>query len=65
MSISSTIFTKIAMDIKNIAMQDKEKQHIVEEIVEAIGSVNYGEIVIAIHDSRVVQIEKREKKRFK
>ncbi|MBM3250486.1 MAG: DUF2292 domain-containing protein [Candidatus Omnitrophica bacterium] len=53
------------MNSKNTVTEYKEKQHILEEIVEAIESVNYGEIVIAIHDSRVVQIEKREKKRFK
>ncbi|MDP2922699.1 MAG: YezD family protein [Candidatus Omnitrophota bacterium] len=53
------------MDSKNTTTEDKEKQHIVKEITEAIESVNYGEIIIAIHDSKVVQIEKREKKRFK
>ncbi len=53
------------MNSENITAEDKEKQHIAEEIMEAVESVNYGEIVIAIHDSRVVQIEKREKKRFK
>lgn len=52
------------MNSKNTIAEDKEKQHI-EEIIEAVESVNYGEIVIVIHDSRVVQIEKREKKRFK
>jgi len=46
-------------------MEDKEKQHIISEIMKAAESINYGEVVITIHDSKVVQIEKREKKRFK
>ncbi|MDD5618578.1 MAG: YezD family protein [Candidatus Omnitrophica bacterium] len=53
------------MNSKNIATEDKENQHIVKEIIEAIDNVKYGEIIIAIHDSKIVQIEKREKKRFK
>jgi len=53
------------MNSKDTTTKEKEKQHITEEIIQAVESVNYGEIVIAIHDSRVVQIEKREKKRFK
>lgn len=36
----------------------------IEEIVAAVKQVCYGEVVITIHDSKVVQIEKREKKRF-
>lgn len=53
------------MNSKNKISEDKEKKRIVEEIADAIESVHYGAIVIDIHDSRVVQIEKREKKRFK
>ena len=44
---------------------NKGKQHILKEITDAIESIDYGEVVIAIHDSMIVQIEKREKKRFK
>jgi len=39
-------------------------QKILEEIIKAIQQINYGEVVITIHASKVVQIEKREKKRF-
>jgi len=32
--------------------------------MQSIEQINYGEIVITIHDSRIVQVEKKEKKRF-
>jgi hypothetical protein len=53
------------MSNKNTTREDKEKQQVAKEILETIESVDYGEVIIAIHDSRVVQIEKREKKRFR
>ncbi len=34
------------------------------EILGAIKEIKYGEVVIVIHDSKIVQIEKKEKKRF-
>ncbi|MCK4533188.1 YezD family protein [bacterium] len=37
---------------------------IFNEILRAIKEINYGEVVIVIHDSKIVQIEKKEKKRF-
>ncbi len=37
---------------------------VLDEVIQAIKQINYGEIVITIHDSRIVQIEKKEKKRF-
>jgi hypothetical protein len=37
---------------------------ILDEIVESVDRINYGEVVITIHDSKIVQIEKKEKKRF-
>ena len=36
----------------------------IEDIVKFIEGVNYGEVIITIHDSQIVQIERREKKRF-
>lgn len=36
-----------------------------QEILEAVRHIRFGEVVISIHDSEVVQIERREKKRFK
>jgi hypothetical protein len=35
-----------------------------QEIIDSIKSISYGEIVITVHDRRVVQIEKKEKKRL-
>lgn len=37
---------------------------VLEEVMQSIEQINYGEIVITIHDSRIVQIERKEKKRF-
>jgi hypothetical protein len=37
---------------------------ILKEIADALSAIKYGEMVITVHDSQVVQIEKREKKRF-
>ena len=35
-----------------------------EEILRDIDLISFGEVVITIHDSRIVQIEKKEKTRF-
>ncbi|MDD5040765.1 MAG: YezD family protein [Patescibacteria group bacterium] len=35
-----------------------------DEIKDFIRQIKYGEVVITVHDSHVVQIEKKEKKRF-
>ncbi|MDD3234251.1 MAG: YezD family protein [Candidatus Omnitrophica bacterium] len=37
----------------------------IEDILQFAGGMNYGEVVITIHDSQIVQVEKRERKRFK
>lgn len=37
---------------------------ILDEILTSIQKINYGEVVITIHNSKIVQIERREKKRF-
>jgi hypothetical protein len=37
---------------------------ILHEIIEAVGKMKYGEVVITIHDSKIVQIEEKNKKRF-
>jgi len=37
---------------------------ILDEILKSIQKINYGEVVITIHNSKIVQIERREKKRF-
>jgi hypothetical protein len=40
-------------------------QNFLSEIIQCIEHINYGEVIITIHDSRIVQIARREKKRFK
>ena len=37
---------------------------ILKEIVDFIQQISYGEVVITVHNSDIVQVEKREKKRF-
>ncbi|MCG2659970.1 MAG: YezD family protein [Kiritimatiellae bacterium] len=45
--------------------QDREiDKKVLDEILKFIRQINYGEVMITIHDSKIVQIEKREKKRF-
>jgi hypothetical protein len=44
--------------------QDDINNRLLKEIVKAIKHISYGEVVITIHNSRVVQIEKKEKRRF-
>ena len=50
------------------AVSDKDRSSldsvILEELVQCLKNIAYGEIVVTIHDSRIVQIERREKKRF-
>lgn len=48
-------------------MKEKKKldKKVVDEIVESIQGIDFGEILIVVHDSKVVQIEKKVKKRFK
>ena len=36
----------------------------IEEVCKFINDVKYGEVVITLHESEIVQVEKREKKRF-
>lgn len=49
------------------ALNEKKENkitNILESIEKAINKIKYGEVVITIHNSKVVQIENREKKRF-
>jgi len=39
-------------------------QKISDEIVKSIQQIDYGEVVITIHNAKIVQIEKKEKRRF-
>ena len=40
-------------------------REILTQIIQSIQQINYGEVVITVHDSDIVQVEKREKLRFK
>jgi hypothetical protein len=53
------------MKNKDLSPADDEKQRIMLEVRKAIENIDYGEIVITMHESKVVQIEQRLKKRFK
>ncbi len=47
-------------------MNEKRRveQKVIDEIIDSIESVDFGEVLIVVHDSKVVQIEKKVKKRF-
>jgi hypothetical protein len=47
-----------------MAPRDEELARIEGELRRALREIRYGSIEIVIHDSRVVQIERREKVRF-
>jgi hypothetical protein len=42
----------------------RDLRPVIREIVRALRGVNYGSIEVVIHNSRVVQIERKEKIRF-
>jgi len=48
----------------NSKTDKKIKQEILDEIIVSVRKIKYGELVISVHDSRIVQIETRQKKRF-
>jgi hypothetical protein len=48
----------------NRIMNREIEPNIIEEITRSIQKIKFGEIVITIHNAMVVQIERREKKRF-
>ena len=47
-----------------MANKGKIEQNIMDDIHHAISQISYGEVVITIHQNRVVQIEKKEKQRY-
>ncbi len=50
--------------MKNIENKKNKLSAALEEINKSIKQVNFGEVVVTIHNAKVVQVEKREKKRF-
>ena len=47
--------------VNNMIIEDKKR---IEEVYKFIKEIRYGEVVVTLHDSEIVQVEKREKKRF-
>jgi hypothetical protein len=43
---------------------DKTHRHLTQKILRALQEIRYGSVEIIIHDSKVVQIERREKIRL-
>lgn len=56
---------RIIVTMEELTRRKNEKEKIQEEIFESIQQTKYGEVIITIHDSEIVQVERREKKRFK
>jgi hypothetical protein len=46
------------------AVEQTRGAEVERRILEAVGSLEYGSVEIVVHDSQVVQIERREKLRF-
>jgi hypothetical protein len=46
------------------APERDDERALVEEILRALRQVRFGSVEIVVHDSKVVQIERREKFRF-
>jgi hypothetical protein len=44
--------------------KEKRSDSIHDEILMCVKNITFGEVVITVHNSKVVQIEKKEKKRF-
>ena len=44
-----------------IAREDVDVRHLAAEILEALKGIRYGAVEITVHDSRVVQIDRRER----
>ena len=45
-------------------VDDKIDEKIQSDIMRFIKQVNFGEVIITIHNSKIVQIERRDKKRY-
>lgn len=41
----------------------KSSESIVKQIIEALNKINYGSVLITIHDGEITQIDSTEKKR--
>jgi hypothetical protein len=50
--------------MKNTKEGKPPGKNIMDEIGHSIRGIAYGEVTIILHDSKIVQIERKEKKRF-
>jgi len=51
------------MSVKNIS-KNILNDAIIKDIYEAVNALEYGEVVIKVHGSRIIQVKVTEKKRF-
>ncbi len=49
---------------KNNIQREQISESMVKEIIKAINQVRHGEVTIIVQDSKVIQINKIEKRRF-
>ncbi len=49
--------------MEGLDMSDRNET-VCQEILQAVKQINFGEVILTIHDSQIVQIEKREKRRL-
>lgn len=59
-----TYRTESAAPAENAAQQDALANEILEEIKHQLALIQYGSLEIQVHNGQVVQIERREKKRW-
>ncbi|MFA5554112.1 MAG: YezD family protein [Phycisphaerae bacterium] len=52
------------MSVKNKSLQSSLSQNVLKEITDSLNTLDYGSIVIKVHDKRVVQIEVTKRKRY-
>lgn len=49
---------------RTVDIRERDEARIQQEILRAVRNVRFGSVEIVIHDSNVVQVERREKIRF-
>jgi len=47
-----------------VSLESQIDAEMLKNIVKAVDQINYGSVEIVIHDSRIVQIERKERIRF-
>jgi hypothetical protein len=54
----------MSTQVKEFTRENEEHRKLAAEILDAIKGIKYGGVEITVHDSRVVQIDRRERFRF-